>query len=286
MKIETALRLKHAVELSSKIKILNPITISFNDHDFNFNHIFDPTFSQNDIYKQLIFDYLYNFFITGLNVNIFAYDSIQRGKSLTMGSEFFSSHDSSIDELGIISTFLVDLFTLIEHEKTIDPKAIYNVKISSIVINGETRFKLVNETKVRNLNEVIQMLQSPFSLDIGCHFVFIIKLEKKILNRKVFQARFNLIDLAYSSVILSDDNNKAKSDISMIQVFLREIYEIDKNEKCGIVEFVKECITPETKTLLVAWIDPVEPCFSTMKFASHFTILDEIENQERRLTEL
>ena len=275
LEINVALKLKTCSNSPSKIEKINSNTICLYGINHQYNHIFNQDESPYQIYESLMEAYMENL-MNGLDSLIIVYGPESIGKAETLGSIFFYS--KKFNERGIISNFLIDLFTRIEEEKSIDNELDYSVQIDIIEIHDDKTSSLFNCAnncfiKVNSLHNAIELIEQKKPQHLNSNIIFRLKLEKYFLKIKVFDSEINFVDLAGWKDGLSNSTNffKVKRDLMFFEDFLRaKLYKKRPHQSNELCVLFNEMIRRNPKTLLLVCLDPAHPCIDSVTFGSHF----------------
>ena len=122
----------------------NKQIVAGSDTAFTFDHVFDDTTQQTQIYDECVQD-LVNATFEGFNATILAYGQTGSGKTWTMGS----ASDSTITEgnFGIIPRVINNLFDMINEKEELDSSSTYKVHVQFLEIYGEEVRDLLDQTK-------------------------------------------------------------------------------------------------------------------------------------------
>ena len=275
LEITVALKLKTCSNSPSKIEKINSNTICLYGINYQFNHIFNQAECPYQIYESLMEAYMENL-MNGLDSLIMVYGPESIGKAETLGSIFFSS--KKFNERGIIPNFLIDLFTRIEEEKSIDNKLDYSVQIDITEIHDGKTSSLFNCAKncfikVNSLCNAIELIEHKTPQHLNSHLIFRLKMEKYLLKKKIFDSEINFVDLAGWKDELSNSTKflKVKWDLMLLEEFLRaKLYKKRPHQSNELCVLFNEMLTRNPKTLLLVCLDPAHPCINSVTFGSHF----------------
>ena len=122
---------------------------------YNFDQVFTPEQTQNDVYDGLGISNLITKVVEGYHATIFAYGQTGSGKTFTMEGndrEYDDAHKTNdSNSVGITQRGVMELFEQIDEMKAQDKTKHYSVFASFLQIYNEKVFDLLNPASVGGL---------------------------------------------------------------------------------------------------------------------------------------
>ncbi|EEE54217.1 hypothetical protein OsJ_01073 [Oryza sativa Japonica Group] len=266
------------------IMVCDPLKPQTTRKIFQFNKIFGPTTTQDEVYKET--QYLIRSVMDGYNVCIFAYGQTGSGKTHTMCGP---SGGLSSQDLGISYMALNDLF------KTSTSRE--DVKTSS---NGLLNLPDAKKCPVQSPSDVINLMllgekhraSSPTAMNhrsSRSHSILTVHVNGKDMSGNVTRSSLHLVDLAGSERV---DRSEATGDR------LKEAQHINKSLSClgdvitalaqknshipyrnsKLTQLLQSSLGGNAKTLMFAHISPEADSYvetlSTLKFAQRASCVE------------
>ena len=233
------------IESSSSMKLISPIEYNYflegtkfinddkglevtktEEHIFQFDHIFDYTAQQSQVYEYSA-EFLVRNIFEGFNSTIFAYGSIGSGKSYTM----FGTNDKP----GIIIRSINQILTLMKNEGI---NADYDLQISYYKIYNETIIDLLSDNKGIKLAENNQISAQEenfykFNLknNIGkSNKSFFMEITKKVISSP--EEAYQILSSGFKNKtkFIKGKNNSSKAHfIVEINIVSNQIKAVDNN---------------------------------------------------------
>ncbi|KAK4773041.1 hypothetical protein SAY87_028060 [Trapa incisa] len=266
---------------------------------FNFNKVFGPTCSQNDIYADI--QPLIRSVMDGYNVCIFAYGQTGSGKTHTMSCP---SDGSSEEDMGISHLALNDLFRLsnmrkddAEYEIQVQMVEIYNEQVrdllkfeicsadgGSMSLSDATMHSVKSTADVIRLmklgddNRVISSSTALNDRSSRSHSILTVQVSGKEISGCTLQSCLHFVDLASSSERVENPEeamyiNKSLSCLGDVITALAQKNSHIPYRNSKLTLLLQDSLSPggRTKTLMFAHINPERDSFaetiSTLKFA-------------------
>ncbi|KAK4801563.1 hypothetical protein SAY86_022050 [Trapa natans] len=273
---------------------------------FNFNKVFGPTCSQNDIYADI--QPLIRSVMDGYNVCIFAYGQTGSGKTHTMSCP---SGGSSEEDMGISHLALNDLFRLsnmrkddAEYEIQVHMVEIYNEQVRDLLAedSANTKFEICSADggsmslsdatmhSVKSTADVIRLMKlgddnrvisSSTALNdrsSRSHSILTVQVSGKEISGCTLQSCLHFVDLAGSSERVENPEeamyiNKSLSCLGDVITALAQKNSHIPYRNSKLTLLLQDSLSPggRTKTLMFAHINPERDSFaetiSTLKFA-------------------
>lgn len=124
------------------------IVTKMRNDKFTFNHVFDSSTPQIDVYETAVQGLVLQLF-KGYNINILAYGQTGSGKTYSMGT----CPSSNPSDEGIIQRAVADLFSRIEN----DDDSIFKVSVSFLELYNE---KLIDLLSGNNKSKTVDVRES------------------------------------------------------------------------------------------------------------------------------
>lgn len=279
LEIKVALKLKSSGNSPSKFEKITSNTISLYGYKYKFNKIFSQNECPFQIYEETMKVYLENF-MNGFNSLIIVYGPESNGKKETLGSIFFS--DKKFSQRGIIPNFLIDLFTKIEEEKTINNNLEFCVFIDIIeIIDDKDSYGCTksNLLKINNFCDAIDFIEMKTPRYTNSHLILKLKLDKCLSKQTMFSSEINFVDLAGWKREQSSSNQlfDVKWDLMMFEQFIcaklnGKTQSQPNNELCA---YFNKMLAQNPKILLLICQDPAHPCINSVVFGNRLYQDDE-----------
>lgn len=156
----------------SQLKQMSSTNQGFNRRKvYNFDQVFTPEHSQNDVYEGLGISSLITKVVEGYHATIFAYGQTGSGKTFTMEGNEREFEDGArpadVESTGITQRGVMELFEQIEQMRQENKNQHFSVFCSFLQIYNEKVFDLLNPSSVGGLTALRKKGNGQFDTDQG-----------------------------------------------------------------------------------------------------------------------